>query len=135
MQNGLDKKGPTETKPNTFISAFSLTPAHSILLTNCNIEDKMGENPKSVQFSNGNTMPIIGLGTLGANGEELKEAVKIALNCGYQLIDTAYMHGNEVEIGSVVRDFLEARKIKRDDLFIISKVSNYILQNTGLIFF
>lgn len=50
------------------------------------------------------------------------KAVEAALTFGYRLIDTASMYQNEKEIGDVCHKFIKAGKIKRDDIFITTKV-------------
>lgn len=79
---------------------------------------------KSLQFTNGDRMPIIGLGTWKATGEEVKEAVKNALEIGYRHIDTAAIYSNEEAIGAALNEIFESRKITRDEIFITSKLWN-----------
>lgn len=69
-------------------------------------------------------MPIIGLGTWKATGEEVKEAVKNALEIGYRHIDTAAIYSNEEAIGAALNEIFESRKITRDEIFITSKLWN-----------
>lgn len=52
----------------------------------------------------------------------MKVAVKTAIETGYRLIDTAAIYGNEAAIGETVRELIQAGKIKREDLFITTKV-------------
>jgi diketogulonate reductase-like aldo/keto reductase len=40
------------------------------------------------------------------------------------MIDTAYVYYNEAAIGRTLKDWLESGRIKREDLFITSKVSD-----------
>jgi diketogulonate reductase-like aldo/keto reductase len=78
-------------------------------------------HPTPILLHNGVLMPRLGLGTFKAKGNEVKKAVQWALQCGYRLIDTASIYKNEVEIGEAVQD----ANIKRDELFICSKVSPF----------
>ena len=52
----------------------------------------------------------------------MKGAVKAAIACGYRLIDCAYIYGNEVEIGEALAEVFKEGLVRREDLFIISKV-------------
>lgn len=46
----------------------------------------------------------------------------MALSAGYRHIDTAYMYENEHIIGSVLKRWFDSGKIKREELFIVTKV-------------
>ena len=43
-----------------------------------------------------------------------------------QHIDTAIMYGNEAEIGKAIAEQLKAGKVKREDLFITTKLNNSV---------
>lgn len=77
---------------------------------------------KYVELNNGRKMPIVGLGTFQGKGEEVKAAVKTALELGYRHIDTAFLYGNEKDIGDVLKSILADGKIKREELFIVTKL-------------
>lgn len=49
----------------------------------------------TVQLSDGNKIPVIGLGTYKALAGEVEQAVKDAIDIGYRHIDTAYRYDNE----------------------------------------
>eukprot|EP00271_Cylindrocystis_brebissonii_P005304 TRINITY_DN17293_c0_g1_i1.p1 TRINITY_DN17293_c0_g1~~TRINITY_DN17293_c0_g1_i1.p1 ORF type:complete len:129 (-),score=7.37 TRINITY_DN17293_c0_g1_i1:1019-1405(-) len=72
-------------------------------------------------LSNGVKIPILGIGTHKARGEEARLAVQWALEAGYRHIDTASIYKNEVEIGQALKD----SGIDRSELFITSKASPY----------
>jgi diketogulonate reductase-like aldo/keto reductase len=78
-----------------------------------------------ILLPSGTRMPIVGLGTWGLVGDELKGILESALSIGYKHIDTAYMHFNEDVIGFVLREWLESKRLRRKDLFVTSKVSHY----------
>ena len=63
---------------------------------------KNGSAP-TVMLNSGYEMPILGLGTYSLHGDTVKNSVTAALNHGVRLIDTAYMYGNEKEIGEAIR--------------------------------
>lgn len=50
------------------------------------------------------------------------EAVKAALDAGYRHIDTAYLYGNEKEVGRAIRDKIAEGVIRREDVFVTTKV-------------
>ena len=72
-------------------------------------------------LANGVEMPRLGLGVYKmTEPAEAVEAMTAALGAGYLAIDTASLYGNEVQVGEAVR----ASGVKREDLFITSKVWN-----------
>ena len=87
---------------------------------NNNISFNMEE--KYVTLNNGIKMPIIGLGTWTLSNEVAEEAVYTAIKNGYRLIDTAQYYGNEVGVGNAVRKAINEGLIKREDIFITSKI-------------
>jgi diketogulonate reductase-like aldo/keto reductase len=68
--------------------------------------------------SHGARIPLIGLGTWDLRDRTCAQTVEEALKLGYRHIDTAAMYGNEEEVG----DGLRASGIKRDEVFITTKV-------------
>lgn len=82
------------------------------------------ENPEGIKLSNGALMPAVGLGTWQSEPGEVGKAVEEALNAGYRHIDCAALYGNEKEIGEVLHKFFSTGKLKREDIFITSKLWN-----------
>ncbi|MDE6293446.1 MAG: aldo/keto reductase [Clostridiales bacterium] len=75
-------------------------------------------NAPTVTLNSGYEMPVLGLGTYSLHGDTCKAAVISALSQGYRLIDTAYMYGNEAEIGEAIRQ----SSVPREDIFVITKI-------------
>ncbi len=76
-------------------------------------------------LSNGVKIPAIGFGTWQSpSGEIAYNAVLTALRCGYRHIDTATTYGNEESVGQAIADFIKESGIKREELFITTKLHN-----------
>ncbi|KAK2182223.1 hypothetical protein NP493_362g01002 [Ridgeia piscesae] len=75
-----------------------------------------------VLFNNGARMPSIGLGTFQVTKDSIQTVVDYALDIGYRHIDTARSYGNEADIGKVLDKNLCAGTLKRNDLFVTTKV-------------
>lgn len=77
------------------------------------------------RLNNGIEMPWLGLGVFKVEeGSELVEAVKAAVKHGYRSIDTAAVYANETSVGQGIREALADSGLKREDLFVTSKVWN-----------
>lgn len=74
-----------------------------------------------VKLNNGLMMPQLGLGVWQAReGREVEQAVAMALECGYRLIDTAKIYGNEAGVGRAVR----SSGLDRAEVFVTTKLWN-----------
>src|SRR5437016_3041196 len=72
--------------------------------------------------ANGARIPAIGLGTLGLKDGVCAEAVKTAIRLGYRHIDTAERYGNEAEVGDGLHAGLRDCGLRREDIFVTTKV-------------
>lgn len=77
---------------------------------------------KTVMLNSGYEMPINGLGTYSLHGDTCINSVKSALASGVRLIDTASAYGNEAEVGQAIRESIEELGIKREEIFVITKI-------------
>ena len=68
-------------------------------------------------LSNGVKIPCIGYGTWKTPNDIAERCVKDALDAGYRHIDTAFVYGNEVGVGSGIK----ASGVNRGDIFLTSK--------------
>lgn len=74
------------------------------------------------QFVNGDTLPLLGLGTWKSDPGQVYAAVREALRIGYRHIDCASLYGNEAEVGQALSDAIRDGEVARQDLWITSKL-------------
>ena len=78
---------------------------------------------KSFRLSNGVEIPAVGYGSYLSTEGNGKQTIIDALDAGYRYIDTAMFYQNEAEIGEALAEY----DIKREDLFLVSKVWHTML--------
>ncbi len=76
----------------------------------------------TITLHNGVTIPLIGLGTYKIEDPEI--SVMEAIKNGYRAFDTAKLYDNEEAIGKVVKKCLSENILKREELFISTKLWN-----------
>lgn len=79
----------------------------------------------TVTLNNDTQIPGLGLGVFKIPNDETAEIVASSIENGYRLIDTAQIYGNEVGVGQGIQAGLAKTGLKREDLFITSKVWNF----------
>jgi D-xylose reductase len=75
-------------------------------------------------LSNGDKMPMAGLGLWKMPKDSCADAVVNAVEAGYRLFDSAADYGNEKQTGEGIKRVLDAGTMKREDLFVVSKLWN-----------
>jgi len=76
-------------------------------------------------LSNGSgAIPALGFGTLIPDPMATKDATRTALEAGFRALDTAERYRTEKEVGEAMREVFKAGKIKREDVFVATKLWN-----------
>ena len=84
-------------------------------------------NVPTYTLNTGAIMPAVGLGTFGSDKytpDQIASAVSGAVKSGYRMLDCASVYQNEDQIGRVLDGLFRDGTVKREDLFITSKVWN-----------
>jgi len=85
----------------------------------------MSQVQQYIQLQNGHKIPAIGFGTFHTgNKEDIRQAIKEAIKVGYRHFDAAAVYGNEKEIGETFAEIFAEGIVKREDVFITSKLWN-----------
>jgi alcohol dehydrogenase (NADP+) len=79
---------------------------------------------KNLFFTNGDALPILGLGTWKSQPGEVRKAVFWAIKSGYRHLDCASIYQNEKEVGQGIADAIAEGLVKRNELFVTSKLWN-----------
>jgi len=76
-------------------------------------------------LSNGSgAIPALGFGTLIPDPIATRNATRAALEAGFCALDTAERYRTEKEVGEAMREVFKAGKIKREDVFVATKLWN-----------
>jgi diketogulonate reductase-like aldo/keto reductase len=69
-------------------------------------------------------IPALGFGTLIPDPIATRNATKAALEVGFRALDTAERYRTEKEVGEAMQEVFKAGKIKREDVFVATKLWN-----------
>ena len=69
-------------------------------------------------------IPALGFGTLIPDPVATKSATKAALEAGFRALDTAERYKTEKEVGEAMKEVFAAGSIKREDVFVATKLWN-----------
>jgi len=77
-----------------------------------------------IKLNSGYDMPQVGFGLWKVPTESAPDTVYNAIKAGYRLFDGAFDYGNERESGLGIKRAIDEGLVKREDLFITSKIWN-----------
>ncbi|ONK55113.1 uncharacterized protein A4U43_UnF7490 [Asparagus officinalis] len=78
----------------------------------------------AITLSSGFKMPMIGLGVWRMEGKSIRDLVLSSIKLGYRHFDCAADYKNEAEVGEALREAFETGLVKREELFITTKLWN-----------
>ena len=79
----------------------------------------------TLPLNNGSgAIPALGFGTLIPDPIATRNATKAALETGFRSLDTSERYRTEKEVGEAMADVFKAGKVKREDVFLATKVWN-----------
>ncbi|KAJ5601034.1 hypothetical protein N7510_010568 [Penicillium lagena] len=78
----------------------------------------------TVTLNSGFEMPLVGFGLWKVNNDTCADQIYNAIKAGYRCFDGACDYGNEVEAGQGVARAIKDGLVKREELFIVSKLWN-----------
>ncbi|CAK7338925.1 unnamed protein product [Dovyalis caffra] len=82
----------------------------------------MAKSIHCFELNTGAKIPSVGLGTWRAAPGVVADAVTTAVKVGYRHIDCARLYCNEIEVGSALKKLFDDGVVKREELWITSKV-------------
>ncbi|XP_076079752.1 aldo-keto reductase 1B-like isoform X2 [Mytilus galloprovincialis] len=77
---------------------------------------------KSFTLNDGNSIPLVGLGTSRILPNETISVITTAIDIGYRHFDTSEFYKNTTQLGDGLRQVLLSGKVNRDELFITAKL-------------
>ncbi|XP_010315337.1 NADP-dependent D-sorbitol-6-phosphate dehydrogenase [Solanum lycopersicum] len=78
----------------------------------------------AITLNSGYKMPIVGLGVWRMEGKDMKDLLINAIKIGYRHFDCAADYQNEAEVGEALAEAFQTGLVKREDLFITTKLWN-----------
>ncbi|CAJ0754621.1 14536_t:CDS:2, partial [Entrophospora sp. SA101] len=108
--------------PTTFVSIFIEGRPKSI--TSGFLIAKLVAYNAIILRPTGDRMPLVGFGSWELPNDKVADSIYQALKNDYRLLDCAALYGNEKEIGDGIKKAIDYGIVKRDDIFITSKLWN-----------
>lgn len=84
-----------------------------------------------IELNDGHSIPQLGLGVWQLSDQDTYTSSRAAISAGYRHIDTAMIYGNEEAVGRAVADAIQAGDVKREELFITTKLWNSDQERAG----
>src|ERR1700732_4146156 len=81
-------------------------------------------NPQIPLTNGSGAIPALGFGTLIPDPIDTKKATRAALEAGFRQLDSSERYRNEKEVGEAMQEVFKEGKIKREDVFIATKLWN-----------
>ncbi|CAH9056616.1 unnamed protein product [Cuscuta europaea] len=78
----------------------------------------------AITLNSGYVIPVVGLGVWRIEGKEMKDVIINAIKFGYRHFDCAAEYDNETEVGEALQEALCTGIVKREDLFVTTKLLN-----------
>lgn len=78
----------------------------------------------SLKLATGDQMPVVGLGLWKIDRPDAPALVPEAIRIGYRHLDSACDYGNESEVGAGIRHAIADGTVRRDELWVTSKLWN-----------
>ena len=72
----------------------------------------------------GGRIPALGFGTLVSDSAKTRQATAAAVDAGFRHLDCAERYRNEAEVGAALKDLFASGAIRREDLFVTTKLWN-----------
>jgi aldehyde reductase len=85
------------------------------------------DDPRHHRFALNNgdgEIPALGFGTLVSDSRKTRKATTAAVEVGFRHLDCAERYRNEAEVGAALKDLLASGTIRREDLFVTTKLWN-----------
>ncbi|XP_059063011.1 probable serine/threonine-protein kinase kinX [Achroia grisella] len=114
------------TKPTVTVQTVSLTDEEydqrTAELTSAKLQYGRAMNMTYLILRNGVEMPVLALGTALMDKRLIRHIIGAAIDLGFRAIDTAYIYGNEAEVGEAIKAKIDDGTVTREELFITSKL-------------
>src|SRR3954462_1803531 len=89
------------------------------------MEESDGLRDTKLALNNGvGAIPALGFGTLIPDPVATRTATRAALEAGFRLLDASERYRNEKEVGEAMQAVFKAGKVKREDVFVATKLWN-----------